>query len=61
MSAKKPTTATDRCEVCRVVLAERPDPRRRRCADHVDQAVLFPITHVRPTRRTRSPRKEGTR
>lgn len=47
-----------RCEVCRVVLHERPDPRRRRCADHLDQLALVPLTAVpghrtRPTRRTR--------
>jgi hypothetical protein len=37
----------ERCEVCRATLpdrAERPDPRRRRCADHLGQAVLFPLT-----------------
>jgi hypothetical protein len=58
MSTKKPTPVTARCEVCRAVLADRPEPRRRRCTDHVDQAVLFPLTHVR---RTRPARKEGTR
>ncbi|KAA1020244.1 hypothetical protein FVA95_21370 [Pseudonocardia sp. EV170527-09] len=59
MNAKKPTPATDRCEVCRVPLVERPDSRWRRCADHLDQAVLFPLTHVRKTRATT--RKEGNR
>jgi hypothetical protein len=58
MSTKKTAPAADRCEVCRAVLADRPEPRRRRCVDHVDQAVLFPLTHVR---RTRSTRKEGSR
>lgn len=40
-----------RCEVCRTPLHERPDPRRRRCADHLDQLVLVPLTTVRTTRR----------
>ncbi|MFR9804933.1 hypothetical protein ACL02T_21995 [Pseudonocardia sp. RS010] len=49
MSATRP----DRCEVCRTPLSDRPDPRRRRCADHLGQAVLFPLTAVttRPRRR----------
>ncbi|MDN5920755.1 MAG: hypothetical protein L0I76_37580 [Pseudonocardia sp.] len=46
-----------RCEVCRTPLHERPDPRRRRCADHLDQLALVPLTTVRPTHR----RKGGTR
>ena len=33
-----------RCEVCRTP----PDPRRRRCADHLDQLALVPLTTVRP-------------
>ena len=40
-----------RCEVCRTPLHERPDPRRRRCADHLDQLALVPLTTVRTTRR----------
>ncbi|MDN5914908.1 MAG: hypothetical protein L0I76_07340 [Pseudonocardia sp.] len=36
-----------RCEVCRTPLHERPDPRRRRCADHLDQLALVPLTTVR--------------
>ncbi|AEA27660.1 hypothetical protein Psed_5530 [Pseudonocardia dioxanivorans CB1190] len=55
MSAKP---APVRCEVCRVVLGERPDPRRRRCADHLDQQPLFPLSAV-PGRRTA--RKAGSR
>lgn len=51
----KPVPA--RCEVCRAVLVERPDPRRRRCADHLDQHPLFPLSAV-PGRR---PRKAGPR
>ena len=49
-----------RCEVCRVVLHTRPDPRRRRCADHLDQLALVPLTQVPGHTRTRSkPRKGG--
>ncbi|WP_132429490.1 hypothetical protein [Pseudonocardia endophytica] len=48
-----------RCEVCRVVLHERPDPRRRRCADHLDQLALVPLTQVPGRTRTRKPRKGG--
>lgn len=46
-----------RCEVCRAVLVDRPDPRRRRCTDHLDQQPLFPLTAV--PGRTRSTRKTG--
>ena len=57
MSAK-PTPA--RCEVCRTVLVERPDPHRRRCVDHLDQHPLFPLSAVpgrsRTTRNTGGPR-----
>lgn len=48
-----------RCEVCRVVLHERPDPRRRRCADHLDQLALVPLTHVPGHTRTRKTRRTG--
>jgi len=60
MSAK-PVPRAERCEVCRTPLpdrSERPDRRRRRCTEHVDQAVLFPLTHVR---RSRPSWKEGSR
>lgn len=46
MSAK-PAEGPVRCEVCRAPLHERPDPRRRRCADHLDQLALVPLTSVR--------------
>lgn len=52
----KPTAV--RCEVCRAVLNERPDPRRRRCADHLDQQPLFPLTAV--PGRTRSTTRKTT-
>lgn len=51
------TARTARCEVCRSPLHERPDPRRRRCADHLAQLVLVPLTTVRPARS----RKAGKR
>lgn len=41
----------DRCEVCHRTLAARPDPKRRRCAEHLDQLDLFPRTAVRTPRR----------
>ncbi len=50
MSATRPTHPA-RCEVCRTPLHERPDPRRRRCADHLNQLALVPLTTVRPARR----------
>ncbi len=49
MNATKPTRPA-RCEVCRTPLHERPDPRRRRCADHLDQLALVPLTVVRTAR-----------
>ncbi|MEV1296166.1 hypothetical protein [Pseudonocardia sp. NPDC049635] len=49
MNATKPTRPA-RCEVCRAPLHERPDPRRRRCADHLDQLALVPLSTVRTTR-----------
>lgn len=57
------TPESQRCEVCRAVLHERPDPRRRRCADHLDQLVLMPLSSVRrkTTARTHTTREEGTR
>lgn len=45
-----------RCEVCRAPLHERPAPRRRRCADHLDQLALVPLTTVRAARR-KEPRR----
>jgi hypothetical protein len=36
----------DRCEVCDVVLTTRPVPSRRRCADHLDQLVLLPLSSI---------------
>ncbi|WP_161992495.1 hypothetical protein [Pseudonocardia sp. EV170527-09] len=41
------TAKPPRGEVCRTPLHERPDPRRRRCADHLDQLVLVPLATVR--------------
>lgn len=37
----------DRCEVCDVVIEQRPDPNRRRCTDHLDQLDLIPLARVR--------------
>jgi hypothetical protein len=54
----------DRCEVCQRVLVERPDPKRRRCADHLAQLVLVPTNRLpRTTKTTKSdkPRGEGDR
>jgi len=42
---------SDRCEVCTRTLAERPDPRRRRCVEHLGQRDLFPRAAVRTPRR----------
>lgn len=38
-----------RCEVCRACLS-RDRPRRdlRRCAEHVEQQTLFPLSALRP-------------
>ena len=53
MSAAEEVTA--RCEVCRARLTDdRPRRDRRRCAGHLDQQPLFPLTALRPTRRGRS-------
>ncbi|WP_226361230.1 hypothetical protein [Pseudonocardia sp. ICBG1142] len=46
-----PAPRPPRCEVCRTPLHERPDPRRRRCADHLGQLALVPLSTVRPARR----------
>jgi hypothetical protein len=37
----------DRCEVCDAVIVSRPVANRRRCADHLDQLALVPVTAVR--------------
>jgi hypothetical protein len=37
----------DRCEVCDAVIVARPVANRRRCADHLDQLALVPLTSVR--------------
>ena len=43
----------DRCEVCAVVIVARPVANRRRCADHLDQLALVPLTSVkRPARKS---------
>ncbi len=41
----------DRCEVCHWALDTRPDARRRRCAEHLDQLHLFSAAAVRKPRR----------
>jgi hypothetical protein len=53
MSTPSPRSrhAYDRCEVCHRVLDERPDPKRRRCGEHLAQCDLFPRTAVRRPRR----------
>ena len=33
----------ERCEVCGAVLDRRPQPHRRRCADHLAQLALVPL------------------
>lgn len=40
-------TSTDRCEVCTRVIRTRPNPRKRRCAEHVHVAPLFPLAAVK--------------
>lgn len=45
----------DRCEVCQRVLEQRPDPKRARCADHLDQLDLFSRRAVRRPRRWPTP------
>jgi hypothetical protein len=37
----------DRCEVCDVVIVQRPVPNRRRCAEHLDQLVLVPLAGIK--------------
>jgi hypothetical protein len=51
----------DRCEVCTRVLDSRPDPNRRRCAEHLNQLALFPLSAVRKPRRRRTTRRETGR
>jgi hypothetical protein len=41
----------DRCEVCNHVIDQRPDPKRRRCAEHLDQLVLVPAVAIRKPKR----------
>lgn len=45
----------DRCEVCNAVIEQRPQPTRRRCADHLDQLVLVPAALIRKTSSKRDP------
>jgi hypothetical protein len=40
------TTTADRCEVCNRTIRKRINPRKRRCADHVNIAPLFPLSVV---------------
>lgn len=41
----------DRCEVCCFVLGRRPQPHRRRCAEHLAQLALVPLRVVGPRTR----------
>jgi hypothetical protein len=43
----------DRCEVCDAVITARPVAKRRRCADHLDQLALVPVTAVKRPGRAR--------
>jgi hypothetical protein len=55
-SGKAPI-ARDRCEVCSRVISQRPNPRKRRCGDHLEVAPLFPVSACKKTKR----RKGGDR
>jgi hypothetical protein len=44
----------DRCEVCDAVITQRPVPTRRRCADHLDQLVLLPLTAIKKTTKNKT-------
>ena len=46
----------DRCEVCHRVIELRPVKTLRRCADHVDQLALVPVTQVKRLARWRGAR-----
>jgi hypothetical protein len=46
----------DRCEVCNAVIEQRPEPKRRRCSDHLDQLVLIPAALIRNTTSKRDQR-----
>jgi hypothetical protein len=49
----------DRCEACDVVIVARPVANRRRCADHLDQLALVPVTAVRRPGRGKARGSEG--
>ncbi len=46
----------DRCEVCDRVIEARPVKKLRRCADHLDQLALVPVTQVKRLARWRAAR-----
>jgi hypothetical protein len=50
----------DRCEVCSRVISQRPNPRKRRCGDHLEVAPLFPVSACKkPKRANGSMRAKG--
>lgn len=48
----------DWCEVCDVVIIDRPVPSRRRCADHLNQLVLVPLSAIR-NNQPKTERRDG--
>ena len=50
-SGSAPQWARDRCEVCNRVIGQRPDQRKRRCAEHLDERALFPVSACKKKKR----------
>ena len=46
----------DRCEVCHRVIEARSVKNLRRCAEHLDQLALVPVTQVKRLSRWRGAR-----
>jgi hypothetical protein len=55
----RPRACRDRCEVCDVVILQRPVPSRRRCGDHLDQLVLVPLAAIKKNKP--KPQRGGAR
>jgi hypothetical protein len=59
-ASNKAPLARDRCEVCSRVITQRPNPRKRRCRDHVEVAALFPLSACKKPKRAKgSQRSDG--
>lgn len=57
--ASQVPVARDRCEVCQRVIVQRPDQRKRRCAEHVHDLALFPLSACKKPKRGKGSRRSN--